>query len=74
MIATNHGHVAVISGAQLLAGMGLRLDIRGLAQSHTHTVDLSAQQVAAIRDGQRVTVESSADYEDKHGHSVTFNG
>ena len=50
-IATNHGHVAVVTGAELLAGRSVVLDIRGSAQSHTHRVDLSSEQLAAIRSG-----------------------
>jgi len=69
-VSANHGHRAVITGAELLAGDAVRLDISGSA-SHPHTVDLTAEQVADIRDGQRVTMTSSFDA--GHMHNVTFN-
>jgi hypothetical protein len=53
-----------------MAGNAVRLDISGSA-NHPHTVDLTAAQVAAIGDGQRVTVTSSID--SGHLHNVTFN-
>lgn len=71
-VANNHGHEAIVTAVELTRGGGLRLDLRGRS-SHTHTLDLSPQDVERIRAGQRVTRLSSADYEDKHDHEVTFN-
>jgi hypothetical protein len=68
-IGSNHGHVAVITAAQLGAGGSLDLDIRGTS-SHTHTVSLSAAEIASVRGGQQVQKESSAS---PHTHTVTFN-
>jgi len=70
-IALNHGHDAVITGVQLVARGAIVLNIKGRA-SHNHTVELSSNQVATILAGGRASDESSADYEDKHGHTVTF--
>jgi hypothetical protein len=69
-ISANHGHRAVITGAQLTAGLGLVLDIRGGA-THAHSVELSADDVVAVRGGQRVSRGSSTT--DAHTHTVTFN-
>jgi hypothetical protein len=69
-VSENHGHSAVVTAAQLVAGGELVLDIRG-ASSHTHSLSLSASEVARIRDGLRVEKESSGD---SHAHTVTFNG
>lgn len=69
-ISDNHGHSAVITGAQLTAGGALSLDIRGTA-THPHTVALSATEIAAIAGNQRVSKSSSAN--DGHDHTVTFN-
>ena len=69
-IAANHGHVAIITAAQLQAGNGLTLDIRGNA-GHTHMVALSGTEVVQIRDRQRVSKISSTT--DGHEHTVTFN-
>ncbi len=69
-VAANHGHTASITAAQLQAGSGLSLDIRGSA-THPHRIDVSGADVVAIRGGQRVSVNSTT--EDGHNHSVTFN-
>jgi hypothetical protein len=69
-ISANHGHRAVITAAQLTGGGAISLDIRGDA-THTHTVDLSAADMAAIAASQKVSKQSSRD--DAHAHTVTFN-
>lgn len=70
-ISSNHGHVAVITAAQLTAGNGLRLDIRGQAD-HGHSVELTAAQVAQVRGGTRVSLDSTD--AEGHRHAVVFNG
>ena len=69
-ISLNHGHSAVITGAQLDAGGELLLDIQGDAD-HSHTVPLGAGHLSAIANGERVIVNSSA--VELHSHTVTFN-
>ena len=69
-ISANHGHSAVITGAQLSAGNVVTLDIRGTA-THPHTVELTVGEVQQIAAQQRVAKESSTD--DGHRHTVTFN-
>jgi len=69
-ISDNHGHVAVITAAELTAGGALSLDIRGTA-THTHTVQLSAAELTAVAGNQRVSKSSSTDT--GHDHAVTFN-
>ncbi len=68
--SADHGHVAVISGSQLMAGSAVALDIRGSAD-HPHTVQLSATEVMAIAQNQSVSKQSSVDV--SHQHTVTFN-
>lgn len=70
VVSANHGHTAVIVSAQLQAGNAVALDIHGSA-THTHTVQLSAAEVVAIRDRQRISKNSSVS--DAHDHTVTFN-
>jgi hypothetical protein len=70
VISANHGHRAVIPGVQLQAGNAVTLDIQSTA-NHPHTVELTAQQIQAIADGQRVSQDSSTDQ--PHSHTVTFN-
>lgn len=69
-ISDNHGHSAVITGAQLTAGGALALDIRGSAD-HTHSVSLSASEITSIAGGQRVSKSSTTS--SSHDHTVTFN-
>ncbi len=69
-ISANHGHTAVIKSAELQAGGGLTLNIRGNA-NHPHSLALSADEVVSIRNGGRVSKESSND--EGHTHTVTFN-
>jgi len=71
-VISNHGHAAVITSAQLAAGGALVLEIQG-SGSHPHTVDLTAADVRAIRQGQRVSKESNLSPSGSHGHTVTFN-
>ena len=72
-ISANHGHAVTITSAQLTAGGDLRLTLRGVSgvSEHSHILDLTAAEVAAIRDGARVSKPSSTD--DAHTHTVTFN-
>ena len=79
-MSANHGHVAVITSAELSAGMDLTLDISGDA-GHPHTVDLTAAELQQIASGVPVAKPASvimaddplyADVE-THGHTVTFN-
>lgn len=69
-VSTDPRHSAVIQGAQLAAGGALVLDIRG-TQTHSHYVQLSADEMAAIRARQRVEKTSSLTL--NHVHTVTFN-
>jgi hypothetical protein len=73
-VSNNHGHEAVITAAQLLAGDALRLEISGSAP-HLHVVELSADEVARIRNGERVEKESSEEFGllGLHRHTVRFN-
>ncbi len=70
VISANHGHVAIITGAQLTAGGAVNLDIQGTA-THTHTVSLSAADIMAIAANQQVSRESTNN--SGHSHTVTFN-
>src|SRR6185503_2998269 len=68
-ISSNHGHVAVITGAQLTAASTLALSIQGTA-SHNHMLELSSDEIGQIRAGQTFTKESTGT---GHKHMVTFN-
>ena len=72
-IADNHGHAAVISGAQLLAGGALTLTIQGAP--HVHTLTLTSHELVRIRAGERVVTTSSNEVWlfGPHEHLITFN-
>jgi hypothetical protein len=68
-ISNNHGHKAAITGAQIVAGAAIELDIRGDA-SHPHTVSISQADLNALRNRQTVTHDSTNN--NNHIHTVTF--
>jgi hypothetical protein len=70
LVSDDARHQAVITAAQLSAGGALTLDIQGKAP-HGHIVELSAQEVEGIRNGQRVVEQSSTTLD--HNHTVWFN-
>ena len=69
-ISSNHGHLAVVTGAQLIAGNAVQLDIRGSAD-HTHVVTLTTAAIQAIQAGRPAVTDSTSST--GHVHSVTFN-
>jgi len=69
-IAGNHGHVAIVTGAQIRAGNAVTLNIRGTAD-HTHLVDLDANDLGRIAARQQVVRRTSNT--NSHFHEVTFN-
>jgi hypothetical protein len=78
-VSGNHGHTAMITGAQLQASGTVNLDIQGLAD-HSHGLALSADQVRQIAAGARVSQGTSpggmaGEYGSfgEHDHTVTFN-
>jgi hypothetical protein len=71
-VGTNHGHAVMITGAVLSAGGGVTLDIQGTS-SHPHQVTLTSAEVISIREGRRVSKESTPSPSGSHAHTVTFN-
>ena len=77
VVSGNHPmpHVAVISAAQLSAGVGISLEMSN--GFHSHTVTLTGAQVTQIADKVRVIVLSSTNPHsngaEPHEHAVTFN-
>ena len=70
VIANNHGHTAVITGAEVAAGRALTKDIRGTAD-HSHMLDLTNDDVVRLQ--QRLRVERDVTANNTHTHRVTFN-
>jgi hypothetical protein len=69
-ISANHGHTAVITTAEITAGNALALGIQG-SSNHPHGVDISADELSRIGNGERVSKDSSNDQ--GHSHTITFN-
>ncbi len=73
VVSDNHGHVAVITVNELNSGDAVPLDIT-VAADHSHTLELTADEVGTILEGDQVSKESSLDNVDgSHSHLVTFN-
>lgn len=66
----NHQHDAILTKADIEAGLAVTLHIQSHSQ-HDHTVRLTPAQVADIRAGIETEVESSSD--GGHHHLVIFN-
>lgn len=70
VVGTNHGHAVTITKAQLTAAGALTLDIQGTS-GHAHSVTLSATEVTSIKNGTKVSKDSSTGA--GHIHTVSFN-
>ena len=69
-ISGNHGHTVDLTTAQVNADTPVTLELT-LGNGHMHTVDLAATDLAAVGDGDAVSMTSSTDT--GHSHTVTFN-
>lgn len=67
-IADNHGHVLVVSKADVAAGVAKQYDITGTAD-HPHTVTVTADMFARLQGDTAVTMTSTSDLD--HTHAVT---
>jgi ABC-type Zn uptake system ZnuABC Zn-binding protein ZnuA len=68
-ITANHGHTAMITGAQITTGSAISLNIQGTA-THPHTVEISQSDLQSLRNRQAVTHDSTNN--GGHTHTVTF--
>ena len=66
-IGDNHGHVLVVSAADVTAGTAKQYHIRGTSD-HDHTVDLTADHFLTLRANQAIMTTSSFDA--SHDHSI----
>jgi len=69
-ISDNHGHELVIAKSDLDSMTAITYDIHGSAD-HTHSVTLSAAQLAQLKSGATVAVTSSTTALHDHRVSVT---
>jgi hypothetical protein len=73
-VSANHGHVAVVTAAQITATNAIALDIQGTA-AHHHTLSLSQADLQTLKNRQPVARDSSNDQSAAFGlhmHTVTF--
>lgn len=68
-ISANHGHTAVVTGAQITAGSAVSLNIQGTA-THPHTVEISQSDLQSLKNRQAVARDSTNN--SGHMHTVTF--
>ncbi|NUM80479.1 hypothetical protein HUU42_06690 [bacterium] len=68
-IAGNHGHVLVVSKADVAAGTQKSYDIEG-SSGHSHTVTLTTTHFASLASNQSVVVTATGG---PHTHSVTVS-
>ena len=67
-IANNHGHVLVVSKAEVVAGVEKIYDIMGTA-GHTHSVTVTAAMFTQLQGGTtQMTVSSTT----THSHPITI--
>jgi hypothetical protein len=69
VVSANHGHTAVITGAQITAGNAVALNIQGTS-SHPHTLSISQSDLQTLKNRQAISSASSTD--SGHSHTVTF--
>ena len=68
-VSANHGHVAIVTGAEITADVAVTLNIQGTA-THNHTVAIAAGDLTNLKNRQAVSITSSTDA--GHQHTVTF--
>jgi hypothetical protein len=68
-IANNHGHSVRITKAEIEAGGAIKLTFTG--GDHTHTVDLTAEDVAKIKSGAGVH-DAVSSTTNGHSHGIMF--
>lgn len=68
-IGANHGHVLVVSSADLVAAVEKTYDITGSA-GHAHSVTLTADDFETIRASGTLTRQSTTG--SAHSHPITF--
>jgi hypothetical protein len=66
-ISQNHGHVLVISMADIAAGVERTYDIMGTSL-HTHSVTITAEQFAMLQTNRSITATSSVT--SAHSHVI----
>ena len=69
-ISSNHGHVIMVTSAQVNAGVDMTYDIMGSAD-HTHSVTITAANFATLQSNANGSVMVTTTSGGGHTHSVT---
>jgi hypothetical protein len=69
-ISSNHGHVIMVTAAQVNAGVDMTYDIMGSAD-HTHSVTVTAANFATLQSNANGSVMVTSTSGNGHTHSVT---
>jgi hypothetical protein len=67
VIGSNHGHILVVTKAEVAAGVEKTYDIQGTS-NHPHTVVLTAAMFQQLQADQAIVTTSS--FDDDHDHSI----
>jgi len=67
-IAANHGHLLMVSKADVAAATAKTYDMQGTAD-HTHSVTVTAEMFAKLQSNTAISVTSSTDA--SHDHRIT---
>ena len=70
MIASNHGHVIVVTAADVTSGADKTYDIMGTAD-HTHSVTITAADFAKLQSNANGTVMEVSTVGNAHMHEIT---
>jgi hypothetical protein len=69
-ISNNHGHTAVITGAELTGSATIMINFQGSA-NHNHNLEITVAELTQIRNQARLVKDTSVT--NAHSHTVTFN-
>jgi len=70
-IASNHGHVLMVSKADVVAGVDKTYDIMGTA-THTHSVTVTAAMFTMLKNDTTQMTMSTFDAANTHQHTITI--
>lgn len=70
-IGSNHGHVLVVSAADVAAGTDKTYDIQGTS-AHSHSVTVTAANFASLQSNPSMTVMLTSTSGGGHTHTITI--
>ena len=70
-IDANHGHVLMVSKADVMAGVDKTYDIMGTA-AHTHSVTVTAANFASLASSPNMSIMVTSTVSSAHSHGITI--